>query len=450
MLPGGARFVNQVQFWPTFRDIIKISVARWGTTVKRALIVDDSHLARHVLGRLLTQHGVASDNAESAEAALEYLKSCRPDVVFLDHHMAGIDGLEALEEIKKNPATATIPVMMYTSREGEVYLGQARALGAIGVLPKSVAPIEVAKVLRSLHLIPPDADAAAAASAAASIPQPMQPRQLRQLLEEVLFDYGTMLRDDLTREVHAAVRGALATAPAPVAEPPAAEGPVDHSRRYKLASVLLLAIAAVFAYLSFTTQTLLTSSYERAGNLVATISRLASGTEPLSAPLAPKPGAATLEVLQWGFNQGGGFAFGDVPFGDSQANVLTTLVGELDRLNFAGTVALEVHVGRFCMSPGANGGFDPSPAAQPASMCEQIGWPEAEAATIGQGESLSFAYALANAARRYPRLKIEKVSRGAASPVVPYPSPYAATAGEWNRIAARNQRVELRLIPVGG
>lgn len=416
--------------------------------MKRALIVDDSRLARHALGRLLTQHGVAADTAESAEAALEYLKSCRPDVVFLDHQMSGIDGLEALEEIKKNPATATIPVMMYTSKEGEVYLGQARALGAIGVLPKSVALIEVAKVLRSLHLIPPDAEPA---SAPASSPQPMQPRQLRQLFEEVLFDYGTTLRDELIREVHAAVRGALAPPPAPVVvEQPAGKRTVDGSRRYKVASVLLLGIAALFAYLSFTTQTLLTTSYERAGNLVATISRLASGTDRLSSQPAPKPGAGTLEVLQWGFNQGGGFAFGDVPFGDSQANVLTTLVGELDRLNFAGTVALEAHVGRFCMSAGANGGLEPTLAAQPASMCEQIGWPEAEAVRIGQGESLSFAYALANAARRYPRLKIEKVWRGAASPVVPYPSPYAATAGEWNRMAARNQRVELRLIPLGG
>jgi len=414
--------------------------------VKRALIVDDSRLARHVLGRLLTQYGVAADTAESAEAALEYLRTCRPDVVFLDHQMPGIDGLEALEEIKKNPATATIPVMMYTSKEGEVYLGQARALGAIGVLPKSVAPIEVAKVLRSLHLIPSDPEPA---SVRASLAQPMQPRELRQLLEEVLFDYGSTLRDELGREVHAAVRGALAPLPAPVVEQPVGKPTVDNSRRYKLASVLLLAIAVLFAYLSFTTQTQLTTSYERAGNLVATISRLASGTELPSAQLAPAPSAGTLEVLQWGFNQGGGFAFGEVPFGDSQASVVATLVAELDRLNFAGTVALDVHIGRFCMSAGANGGLEQTPAAQSASMCEQIGWPEAEAVTISQGESLSFAYALANAARRYPRIKIEKVWRGIESTVVAYPSPYAATAGEWNKIAARNQRVELRLIPSG-
>ena len=106
--------------------------------MKKALIVDDSRLARTVLGRLLSEHGVAADMAESAELALDYLKHHRPDVVFLDHNMPGIDGFQALDAIKTNPATATIPVMMYTSEAGEVYLGQARALGALGVLPKTL------------------------------------------------------------------------------------------------------------------------------------------------------------------------------------------------------------------------------------------------------------------------------------------------------------------------
>ena len=42
--------------------------------------------------------------------------------------------------------------MMYTSQEGELYLGQARALGAVGVLPKQIKPTDVSKVLYQLHL----------------------------------------------------------------------------------------------------------------------------------------------------------------------------------------------------------------------------------------------------------------------------------------------------------
>ncbi|MFL2546576.1 MAG: response regulator [Candidatus Rariloculaceae bacterium] len=103
---------------------------------KTALIVDDSASARFVLGGMLEEQALSVDTAASGEEALEYLRHGRPDVIFMDHMMPGMDGFQALEAIKENPATATIPVMMYTSQEGEVYVGQARALGAIGVLPK--------------------------------------------------------------------------------------------------------------------------------------------------------------------------------------------------------------------------------------------------------------------------------------------------------------------------
>ena len=102
---------------------------------KTALIVDDSKSARVVLKKMLETHELNVDTAESAEDALEYLADHRPDVIFMDHLMPGMDGFEAVTAIKRNPDTATIPIMMYTSQEGEVYVGQARALGAVGVLP---------------------------------------------------------------------------------------------------------------------------------------------------------------------------------------------------------------------------------------------------------------------------------------------------------------------------
>ncbi|MFO1407705.1 MAG: response regulator [Steroidobacteraceae bacterium] len=124
------------------------------TTGKRALIVDDSRSARVILSRMLEQHGLAVDTAESAEQALDYLQQHRPDVIFMDHLMPGMDGFQAVQAIKSDPQTATIPLMMYTSQEGELYVSQARALGAIGVLPKTVRPVDVSRVLYQLHLLP--------------------------------------------------------------------------------------------------------------------------------------------------------------------------------------------------------------------------------------------------------------------------------------------------------
>jgi CheY-like chemotaxis protein len=124
------------------------------TTGKRALIVDDSRSARVILSRMLEQHDMTVDTAESAEQALEYLQRTRPDVIFMDHLMPGMDGFQAVQTIKADPLTATIPLMMYTSQEGELYVSQARALGAVGVLPKTVRPVDVSRILYQLHLLP--------------------------------------------------------------------------------------------------------------------------------------------------------------------------------------------------------------------------------------------------------------------------------------------------------
>jgi len=103
---------------------------------------------------MLEKYGIEVEMAESAEQAIEYLNHNRPDAIFMDHLMPGMDGLQAVQAIKSNPQTAMIPIMMYTSQEGELYVGQARALGAMGVLPKQVRPVDVSKVLYELHLLP--------------------------------------------------------------------------------------------------------------------------------------------------------------------------------------------------------------------------------------------------------------------------------------------------------
>src|SRR5271170_61870 len=121
---------------------------------KHALVVDDSKSARVILSRMLEKYDIEVDLADSAEQAIEYLNHGRPDAIFMDHLMPGMDGLQAVKAIKGKSLTAMIPIMMYTSQEGELYVGQARALGAMGVLPKQLRPVDVSKVLYELHLVP--------------------------------------------------------------------------------------------------------------------------------------------------------------------------------------------------------------------------------------------------------------------------------------------------------
>lgn len=425
--------------------------------MKKALIVDDSRLARTVLGRLLSEHGVGADMAESAESALDYLRHHRPDVVFLDHNMPGIDGFQALDAIKTNPATATIPVMMYTSEEGEVYVGQARALGALGVLPKTLRPVEVVKVLRRLHLIPgpvpePSTETAVAPAAAPAPAtfdtQPLDAARLREILEPLLFEHATSLREEMRRGLQRFV-AASASPPAASIAPPT---PPRKSRPLRLATALLTAVALTFGYLYFATRAALDEANDRtqrlASDAVALGAAAARGdTRPAAA--APLPASAldgVVGVLEWGVNRGNLYAFGAIPLDDERATMLTSLSEQLDRLGFAGRIAIETHVGRFCMNYRSDGTLDLAPPDQPAATCEQVGWPESEAVALGQRQSLAFANALASATARHPRTVVETFSRGSSDPALDYPATsYELTAGVWNTVAAANHRVNVRI-----
>ena len=80
--------------------------------VRHVLVVDDSKSARLMLRKMLQGFGLTVDIAETAEEAINYLHSKRPDAIFMDHTMPGMDGLTAVRRIHGDPQTANIPVVM--------------------------------------------------------------------------------------------------------------------------------------------------------------------------------------------------------------------------------------------------------------------------------------------------------------------------------------------------
>jgi CheY-like chemotaxis protein len=430
---------------------------------KRALVVDDSKSARVILSRMLEKYDIEVDMAESAEQAIEYLKHERPDAIFMDHLMPGMDGLQAVQAIKSNPQTAMIPIMMYTSQEGELYVGQARALGAMGVLPKQVRPVDVSKVLYELHLLPDRRDLTEAALAPVDIsgagvvePKPPLPDWGRRL-EASVKEQGVDIRrfivaslDSFAARIVSDVQGASSAANDPVLPP----NPVPQRPMWPWVAALVTvsALAALCAVgWALSREQLMKARTEAAAlasanaglqhireDFAATNTQLAALTASVAnlapAPTVPAPAASRSEPVP----------YGEIPFDRSRLDALRDFLAKLEAQGFRGAVKITDATGTFCLSGNAADGFAPAPAGVPVSKCDVLGNPFEEALTNQQRQSLAFANLVAGVRQRTAgAITVAIESVGNSRVTVPYPTrSESLTAGEWNKAAAANNRVD--------
>jgi len=104
----------------------------------RVLIVDDSVVARSVLGRMVdaTRRFRVEAALSDVPAALDYLETHRVDIILLDIDMPGIDGLTALPDVIAAGKGARVLIVSSSADEGAAVTVQALALGAADTLVK--------------------------------------------------------------------------------------------------------------------------------------------------------------------------------------------------------------------------------------------------------------------------------------------------------------------------
>lgn len=428
---------------------------------KRALVVDDSKSARIVLSRMLERFGIAVDTAESAEEALAYLKKERPDVVFMDHLMPGMDGLEAVRIIKADPETATIPIMMYTSQEGELYVGQARALGAIGVLPKTIKPVDVTKVLFQLNLLPDRRDA---------IPSALQPVDergaerpppdvegggiTRGMVEALLKEQSLELRRFMVASLESQAQRLVAELRTAEPEPLIAELRPEPTRREQPWGWLFAVLALLLALLML--GGLYWQSLYTVREVQAARARLATESAQLSATLdevraagrmqaAPQPPPAAVAASR----QHVLFVpYGESPLGPQRLDALRELVAGLERSDFRGRVQVTSIPGVFCLAGSAETGYALAPPEQPAADCALRGNPYDELLTGAARQPVAFANLAASLERRTDGdIVLSLMPASADRAMIGYPPVEQATAGSWNEAAAVNSRLEISVEP---
>ena len=96
-----------------------------------ALVVDDSMLIRYTVCRSLEERGFAVESATNGIEALQILERVHPDVIVTDMQMPKMSGSEFITELKKNPKTVAIPIILVAGRSSGFNETENRANFAI-------------------------------------------------------------------------------------------------------------------------------------------------------------------------------------------------------------------------------------------------------------------------------------------------------------------------------
>ncbi len=441
--------------------------------LKRALVVDDSKVARVTLKNQLEAYNLRVELAESGEDALELLKTHMVDVIFMDHIMPGMDGLEAVALIKSNPATATIPVMMYTSKEGEVYVSEARALGAVGVLPKRVEPGVLFGMFEKLGLVK-DRRAKTNGERSAGADAQDESGEVRErpigievsrVVSRILEDQHSELRSDILNSYRNFAKQIASEVHDQLREDQRLdEVKQELARRqqwpWRIASVLLAFVVIIVLMQLLHVRSERDSAMAQLAETRAALEDERQAAAARGAQLATNAASAQssiesaerkvyLDGLIRDMNASGAVPFDEVPFNEARVDDISWLMLRLADAEFQGTLQIESHLGAFCLVSDAAGIYRLEDAAAPFTSCSFIGHPLDGSRLLSDRQTSHFEFfraaspLLANSS-----IDLEVIIRDRTDSTVrvPYPD-NPQYAGDWNRIAAINNRLEYALLP---
>ena len=138
----------------------------------RVLVVDDDEVIRQLIAVNLTLEGFDVATAVDGQDCLDKVAAIAPQVITLDVMMPRLDGWVTAVELRKNPQTSHIKVVLITARAQEDDKDRGHQIGVDAYLTKPFDPGEMIRVVRDLAGAPPPALGLAAGPGAAR-PRPL-------------------------------------------------------------------------------------------------------------------------------------------------------------------------------------------------------------------------------------------------------------------------------------
>jgi CheY-like chemotaxis protein len=116
----------------------------------RVLVVDDDEVIRQLIAVNLTLEGFEVVTAVDGRECLEKVGEVHPDVITLDVMMPRLDGWVTATQLRRNPETSGIKVVLITARAQEDDRDRGRQIGVDAYLTKPFDPAEMIRVVREL------------------------------------------------------------------------------------------------------------------------------------------------------------------------------------------------------------------------------------------------------------------------------------------------------------
>lgn len=114
------------------------------------LIVEDNQADRTRLEDLLSKAGYMVSSAENGTQALAAVQRNRPDAIFMDVNMPGMDGFAATRALRDDAVTKDIPVILVTAKDQKADKAWGQMLGAKGYITKPYTDEQVLSQARAL------------------------------------------------------------------------------------------------------------------------------------------------------------------------------------------------------------------------------------------------------------------------------------------------------------
>jgi len=367
---------------------------------------------------------------------------------------------------------------MYTSKDGGVYVSQARALGAVGVLPKKLKPVQLEKVLMQLRLVPFQEPKKPPEKA--PVPDPVPPvlrpsakihsiigssgtskKSKQNSLEELARSASEEQENDsmrqLFRQLFIEQRDSIKQDQWQLVEALVAQvTPIVLASRNKIATWQVMVLSGIFIFLiaimvllfgllefgDMQQQKLHDQLIKQQNTLSDLQSSFKSAQVNQETSANNMNKALNLKPLEWAINQNSQLPAVNALSSLNTHQYVAQLVNQLGDFGFAGTLYIQFHSGLFCQQKTKSGSLMLAQGSEGISQCLFSAYEVNNPTKISEFEDY-----LVSLDQEFTNINIAFEFMGTQYTLEDYPSESAdINASQWNKIAMKNNRFNFVLV----